>query len=76
MNGFERQDSHSLTGRIEWNSPIGQITSISAYRSDSYRRLQDQDSTIADGFVLGSDERTKTFSQEIRLSNKIGEILD
>lgn len=76
VNGFERQNSRSLTGRIEWDSPIGQITSISAYRFDAYRRLQDQDSTIADGFELGSNERTKTYSQELRLSSAIGERFD
>ena len=68
-DGFEHQDSRAVTGRLEWSTPIGSLTSISAYRDDHFVRAQDQDGTIKDAFVLNTDERTRTFSQEVRLAS-------
>jgi iron complex outermembrane receptor protein len=67
VDGFEHQNLEELTGRLEWKTPIGKWTSITALRSNIYNRLQDQDSTIADSYSLGSHEEDNTFSQEIRL---------
>ncbi|MBU6444523.1 MAG: TonB-dependent receptor [Alphaproteobacteria bacterium] len=68
-NGYEDQDLFGVTGRLEWNTPIGALTSISAFRTNRFSRLQDQDGTIAASYVLGSNERDNTFSQEIRLAS-------
>lgn len=65
--GFEHQDLYDLSARIDWNTPIGTVTSLSAYRHNVFSRLQDQDGSILDGLTLGSRERAKTFSQEVRL---------
>lgn len=69
LNGFEDQDLFAVTGRLEWNTPIGALTSISAFRTNRFGRLQDQDGTIADSYVLGTNERDNTVSQEVRLAS-------
>ena len=68
LDGYENQDLKDLSGRLEWRTPIGTLTSISAYRDSKFRRLQDQDATLYNAFVLNTYERDKTFSQELRLA--------
>lgn len=68
VDGFERQDTYALTGRMEWDFDFAKLTSISAYRNNRFKRLQDQDGTPADGYALGTDQHDTTFSQELRLS--------
>lgn len=68
MPGFERQDLEAVTGRLEWTLPFGTMTAISAWRSNRFVRLQDQDGTIAESFVLASESDDESFSQELRLS--------
>jgi iron complex outermembrane receptor protein len=70
VDGFERQDLIGVTGRFEWSTPIGELTSISAYRHNRFVRNQDQDATIFNSFRLDSAERDDTFSQEVRLANE------
>jgi iron complex outermembrane receptor protein len=66
--GHENQDVSNFTGRIEWTTSIGTVTSISAYRWNKFDRVQDQDSTLYSSFLLNSVERDKTYSQELRLT--------
>lgn len=68
VHGFENQDVYDISGRLEWQTPIGTLTSISAYRNNKFRRLQDQDATLYEGFTFPSFEHDRTFSQEVRLS--------
>ncbi|MBL8644948.1 MAG: TonB-dependent receptor [Rhodospirillaceae bacterium] len=68
--GHEDQDAASLTGRIEAETAIGTFTSISAYRRNTFDRVQDQDATLAPSFLLTSKEKDKTFSQEFRLAGE------
>lgn len=69
VNGFEHQNLATLTGRLEWNTPLGALTSITAYRNNRFERDQDQDGTIFDSYRLISLERSETFSQELRLAS-------
>jgi iron complex outermembrane receptor protein len=71
--GYENQDMHDLNGRIEWTTPIGKITSISAYRWNRFIRAQDNDATVYFGTNQLYLFRDKTFSQELRLT---GDALD
>ncbi len=64
--GFENQDLWSLSGRLEWQTPIGQLIGISAYRNNRFKRSQDY-SPGTNALTLNTDERDKTFSQEVRL---------
>lgn len=73
LDGFEHQNMEDLTGRLEWKTPIGKVTSITALRSNIFDRLQDQDSTISDAFTLGSHEEDETVSQEVRLAGERAE---
>lgn len=74
VDGFENQDMRTLTGRIEVDTGIGTITSLSSYRSNKFRRLQDQDSTLYDGQALSTYEYDRTFSQELRLTGDAGPV--
>lgn len=65
--GYENQDVYNLSGRIELETGIGTITSVSAYRHNKFKRRQDQDGTLYDSFDLFSSEKDKTFSQELRI---------
>lgn len=70
LDGFERQETSTLTARLEWQLPFATLTSISGYRDNQFERLQDQDGSLAFGYNLGSDEQDRTFSQELRLSHQ------
>jgi iron complex outermembrane receptor protein len=65
--GYENQDVHDLSARFELETPIGTITSLSAYRHNTFSRVQDQDATKYSSYNLFSREVDKTFSQELRL---------
>lgn len=69
VDGHENQDVFGVTGRLEMDTPLGKLTSISAYRSNSFDRVQDQDGTVLASYQLNSNEHDKSFSQELRLSN-------
>jgi iron complex outermembrane receptor protein len=69
VDGFEKQKTFMLTGRLEYELPFATLTSITGYRDNHFRRLQDQDGTLADGYALGADQQDITWSQELRLSN-------
>jgi iron complex outermembrane recepter protein len=66
--GYENQNLGAVTGRLEWKTWMGTVTSISAYRSSTYDRLADYDGTIEDGIALLSHEVDQSFSQELRLA--------
>ncbi|MBO9711764.1 TonB-dependent receptor [Sphingomonas sp.] len=70
VDGFEDQDAAGLTSRIELKTPIGTLTSVSAYRFNKFNRAQDQDGTIAQAYELDSFERDRSISQELRLSDQ------
>jgi iron complex outermembrane receptor protein len=72
VDGFEEQETATLTGRLDWELPFATLTSISAYRDNAFNRLQDQDGSLADGYTLASDQQDETFSQELRLSGTTG----
>lgn len=77
VNGYERQKLGAVTGRIEWdlNDDI-ELTSITAYRNNLFDRVQDQDGSLADGYVLSTREHTRQFSQELRLANSASSRLE
>ncbi|MBL8651136.1 MAG: TonB-dependent receptor [Sphingopyxis sp.] len=70
VDGFEKQNLYAATGRIEWDLGPVLLTSISAWRDNHFKRLQDQDGSIADAYALATDASDKTFSQELRLSGE------
>ena len=73
LNGYENQNAYDASARIELKTGIGTFTSISAFRSNKFDRLQDQDATEYNAYILGSSETDHTFSQELRLA---GDALD
>ena len=65
-SGFEDQDTGALSGRLEWDTLVGQLTSIGAYRNNHFKRSQDY-TPGADALRLNTNERDRTFSQEVRI---------
>jgi iron complex outermembrane receptor protein len=74
VDGFEHQNLEELTGRLDWTTAIGKLTSITGFRSNIYERLQDQDSTIANAYALGTREEDNTVSQEVRLAGDASKV--
>ncbi|WP_332773118.1 TonB-dependent receptor [Phenylobacterium sp.] len=72
VDGFEKQDTRSLTARIEYELPFATLTAITGWRDNQFKRLQDQDGSLADGYALGTDQNDITISQELRLSADSG----
>jgi iron complex outermembrane receptor protein len=68
MPGFENQDLAAISGRLEWNTPVGDLTSITAYRYNRFWRVQDQNPG-ANALVFDTDEKDRLFSQELRLAS-------
>jgi iron complex outermembrane receptor protein len=64
--GFENQDLWSLSGRLEADVSFGEFTAITAYRNNHFSRSQDY-TPGADALRLDTDERARTFSQEVRI---------
>ena len=64
--GFENQDLWSVSGRLEWSTPIGELTAITAYRDNRFDRSQDYTPGV-DALRLVTDSRDRTFSQEVRM---------
>jgi iron complex outermembrane receptor protein len=67
-NGFENQDAASVSGRLEWTTPIGDLTSITAYRHNRFRRVQEY-TPGSNGYQINTDEKDDFFSQEVRLAS-------
>ncbi|TAK99288.1 MAG: TonB-dependent receptor [Rhodospirillaceae bacterium] len=63
---FSNQDMYAITLNMNWDSPIGQLTSITGYRSFSLHEDTDQDGTPL--FLDATDRKTNgwQFSQELR----------
>ncbi len=74
-DGFENQELYAVSGRLEVTTPFGSLTSISAYRDNHFGRSQDYTPGVL-GLQLNTDERDRTFSQEIRLASNTGQRLE
>ena len=72
--GFENQDVRSLSGRLEWSMPVGELTSISAYRDSRFDRSQDY-TPGADALRIDTEEHSRTFSQEVRIASDVNQRL-
>jgi iron complex outermembrane receptor protein len=84
------RDLFSWTGEAVWESPFGDLTSITSYRDRGTRFLQDEDGT-APGYAQAPlpaapcftrtcitifTDDTEMMSQELRLTNSIGDDID
>ena len=68
--GYENQNLGDVVGRLDWSTALGTLTSISAFRTNTFNRLADYDGTGEDSFALLSHELDQTFSQEIRIAGE------
>ncbi len=67
-DGFENQDAAAISGRLEWSTPIGELTSITAYRYNRFDRVQEY-TPGSNGYQINTDEKDHFFSQEVRLAS-------
>lgn len=73
VDGFSRRDLWGVHGTLNWETGLGEVTSITAYRETDFDWLTDPlGLTPALFFIEGSDgvvETSQQFSQEIRLAS-------
>ena len=62
--------SQGVAGTLRWDSPLGELTSISAWRSSERRWAVDLDYSPADGSRLDYVDRYSRLSQELRLASR------
>ena len=84
------RDLVSYSAQIDWDTPLGEITSITAYRERDTRFIQDEDGSypgyaqsalpaapcFTRACVTTFTDYTEMWSQEIRLGNSIGANVD
>ena len=73
--GFQDRDIFGLTGRVEWVGESGNLVSITAYRDNEYRFLDDvfgQQFPLPLDFDNGATEESTQFSQELRYNSSWG----
>lgn len=71
LDAPQRDDLRSggLAGTLHWDSPLGTLTSISAWRTAERRWAADLDYSPADGYRLDYVDRYRRLSQELRLAS-------
>ena len=74
-NPFDRQDTDRLNAIVDFKLGDHTLTSQSAYTTWKSPRVTDLDYTPAHLFNIIDDERSKTFTQELRLASPTGERL-
>lgn len=74
LDAPQRDDlrSSGLSGTVHWDSPLGEVTSISAWRSAQRRWAVDVDYSPADGLTLDFVDQYRRLSQEFRLASPQG----
>jgi iron complex outermembrane receptor protein len=68
-DGFQERDSTMLAAHLNWETSLGTLTSISAFRNNEFEELHDLDSTALDTLDRYALEDGETFSQELRLAS-------
>lgn len=66
---FDRQNTDRVNGIVDWHIGDLTLTSQTAYTTWVSPRLTDLDFTTANLFNIVDDERSKTFTQELRLAS-------
>ncbi len=72
LDAPQRDDlrSSGVTGTIRWTSPLGDLTSISAWRSARRHWAVDVDYSTDDGWRSDFVDRYERWSQELRLASR------
>lgn len=70
--GYEKQDVFDTNLRLEFETGLGTLTSITAYRDSKYDGTDDRDGTFADAIVSRFIEKHETFTQELRIAGDAG----
>ncbi len=65
-----RLSGKGVSAQVDWQSSVGQLTSITAYRKQTNASIQDVDFTGADLANKNQANDIGTFSQEVRLASK------
>ncbi|HYE51897.1 MAG TPA: TonB-dependent receptor [Azospirillaceae bacterium] len=70
--GFQDQEAFGATLRVDYQAPVGTLTSLTGVRESSY--VDDSDFDASEFEVVGSpkDEDATQFSEELRLSSRDG----
>jgi len=72
---YQERDVSGVLAKLEWDLPLGQLTSISAYRQSDYRWLDDLGGLPAAVLPLvvqdAAQEKAEQISQEIRFTSDL-----
>mgnify|MGYP003700746423 CR=1 FL=1 len=72
-DGFQDRDLFGLSAKIDWTSPLGEMTSITAYREAEFSFFTDFLGVPVTPVTIGSlnrlDEDSYQFTQELRLAS-------
>tara|TARA_B100001939_G_scaffold347695_1_gene370156 strand:+ start:11288 stop:13579 length:2292 start_codon:yes stop_codon:yes gene_type:complete len=69
VNGFQNRDVWGVSGKITWQTGLGELTSITAYRNSDFEFQEDFSGSDANLVINNVDEDAKQFSQELRLGD-------
>ena len=69
VNGYQDRDIWGVSGKVTWQTAIGEITSITAYRSSEFDYQEDFSGSDANLVINNVDEEADQFSQELRLGD-------
>lgn len=75
LNASQRDDlrNQGLSATVNWDSPLGRLTSISSWRQAERQWRVDVDYSPADGAVSDFLDRYQRSSQELRLASRDGD---
>lgn len=67
IDGYQDRDVWGVSWNVRWDSPLGELTSITAFRNGEYDILQDFSSSDAPLVVRNAIDKIDQYSQEVRL---------
>lgn len=69
VNGYQNRDVWGLSAKVTYDSPVGEFTSITAYRNSEFDFQEDFSGSDANLVINNVDEKAHQFSQEFRLGD-------
>ncbi|MBX3693780.1 MAG: TonB-dependent receptor [Steroidobacteraceae bacterium] len=71
-DGYQEREAIMASLHMNWDTPIGRFTSITAFRSNEFEELHDQDASALDTLDRYAYEDSDTWSQELRHAGRSG----
>ena len=69
FDAVQNRDSWGVSGEVNWSTPAGTLTSLTAYRGLNWHNLNDNDDTDLNILATGINEGQTQVSQEVRFAS-------